>query len=268
MTLKKSVFYIFTICISVFVLAACGSDSESGDSNVSEEEKEVLQMVTAATFPPFEFTDTESGDEEIQGLDIDIAKHITEQLDVEFEIDNLSFSSIIGALKEGRADFSLTGMTATAERAESVDFTDPYFKPREAIIWKADESEGFSKTEELEGKKVASSIGSMQADKMNEAKGVELTEMDGNTAVAKEVLSGRVDAGFMVSTQAESFLETNPGLEMEMVEQDPEDDLGFAIVLPKDSEWTEPFNEELNKMMDDGTLDSLIEEWLGAEYLE
>lgn len=270
MSIRKGLLMIF---VSLLVLVAgCGSKATETEKEKevsgSPAEKPKLQMVTAATFPPFEFTDTTSETSEIKGLDIDIAEYIATELGFEFEITSLTFSSIVAAIKEGRADFSLTGMLPTPERKENVDFSDIYFIPREAIIWKEDDKTEYTSINQLEGKKVGVSLSSVQEKKIQSVQDTVVTSMNGNAEVIKEISAGRVDAGFMISTQAESFLETNKGLKMHIVEKDPQDKLGFAIALPKDSEWTEKFNTVLEEMKENGELDKIILKWLGSEYIE
>ena len=75
-----------------------------------------LVMVTSADYPPYEFRNTATGNNEIIGFDVDIAKYITKELGYQLEIRDTDFSGIIPALQSKRADFAMAGMTPTAER--------------------------------------------------------------------------------------------------------------------------------------------------------
>ena len=83
-----------------------------------------LTVATSPDFPPFENLE---GDEYV-GFDIDLAKAIAEQLGVECEFTTIQFDGIVPAIQAGgQADVGISGITVDPERAQSVDFTDPYY---------------------------------------------------------------------------------------------------------------------------------------------
>ena len=62
------------------------------------------------------------------GFDIDLAKAIAEQLGVECEFTTIQFDGIVPAIQAGgQADVGISGITVDPERAQSVDFSDPYY---------------------------------------------------------------------------------------------------------------------------------------------
>jgi polar amino acid transport system substrate-binding protein len=77
------------------------------------------------SYPPFEMRD-KSGDP--AGVSVDLAKALGEFLHRPVRIENTPFAGLIPALKTGRIDAVISSMTATAERAQSIDFSDPYLK--------------------------------------------------------------------------------------------------------------------------------------------
>ena len=76
-------------------------------------------------YPPFEMRD-EKG--QPAGVSVDLAKALGAHLGRPVEIENIPFSGLILALKTGRIDLIISSMTATAERAQSIDFSEPYLK--------------------------------------------------------------------------------------------------------------------------------------------
>jgi polar amino acid transport system substrate-binding protein len=74
-------------------------------------------------YPPFEMTDT-SGTP--TGVSVDLAKELGKALGRQVEIKNMSFDGLIPALKTGKIDLIISSMTANAERAKSIDFSEPY----------------------------------------------------------------------------------------------------------------------------------------------
>ena len=130
--MKKLVRIAAIAAAALMAVSAAGCSSTRSLSDVKNSGK--LMMSTNAEFEPFEYKD--GG--EIVGIDIDISKKIAESLGVELEISDIAFDSLIPALQSGKADIVSAGMTADAERRESVDFSDPYFNASQAIIVAAD----------------------------------------------------------------------------------------------------------------------------------
>jgi polar amino acid transport system substrate-binding protein len=59
---------------------------------------------------------------------VDLAHALGEYLHRPVQIENIPFAGLIPALKTGRIDLVLSSMTATPERAQSIDFSDPYLR--------------------------------------------------------------------------------------------------------------------------------------------
>lgn len=262
-----------TSILAVGLLVACGTAEDTPEeattgaddveAEAGDEEKSVLVMGTSADYPPYESVDVTTG--EIVGFDVDIAEYITSELGYELKIQDMDFNGIIPALQAGRVDFALLGMTPTEERKKSVDFSDVYYDAQNLVVFK--EEDGLSSVEDLAGKTVGVQLASIQ-----EEAAVELQkELDGLTIetrnrvpeLVQELLAGRVDALIIEDTVAAGHLEANPGLVSFAIESEGE--TGSAIAFPKDSELTEPFNEKLQEMMEDGTMEELILKWFGGE---
>jgi polar amino acid transport system substrate-binding protein len=76
-------------------------------------------------YPPFEMRDEKGAP---AGVSVDLANALGQSLGRPVEIENIPFSGLILALKTGRIDLIISSMTATAERAQSIDFSEPYLK--------------------------------------------------------------------------------------------------------------------------------------------
>lgn len=89
-----------------------------------------LKMVTNAEFPPYESLEGE----EIIGFDIDMMKAVCDRLDMNLEIENMDFDSLLQAVSSGMADIAAAGITVNDERLEIVDFTDSYTTSSQVLI--------------------------------------------------------------------------------------------------------------------------------------
>ena len=61
------------------------------------------------------------------GYDVMMAKKIAEKLDRKLEIVKLDWDSLVPAVQSGKVDCVIAGQSITADRLQSVDFTDPYY---------------------------------------------------------------------------------------------------------------------------------------------
>ena len=61
-----------------------------------------------------------------EGYDVQIARILADQLGKELVIVKLSWDGLIDALNQGQIDAIIAGMMDTAERRESINFSDPY----------------------------------------------------------------------------------------------------------------------------------------------
>jgi len=76
-------------------------------------------------YPPFEMIDPQG---KPTGVSVDMAHALGKFLGRDVEIQNIPFDGLIPSLKTGKIDLIISSMTATAERAKSIDFSEPYLK--------------------------------------------------------------------------------------------------------------------------------------------
>ena len=89
-----------------------------------------LVMATNAAFEPYEYYENQ----EIVGIDADMAQAVADILGMELKIEDMEFDSIINAVTSGKADIGVAGMTITEDRLQNVDFSDPYTTATQVIV--------------------------------------------------------------------------------------------------------------------------------------
>jgi polar amino acid transport system substrate-binding protein len=94
-------------------------------------EKQILRVGTSGAQPPMTAT-TKSG--EIIGMDIDLAKAIANAMEVKLEMVKMPFADLLPALKAGKVDMVLSGMTITPDRNAEVAFYGPYYVSGKGIL--------------------------------------------------------------------------------------------------------------------------------------
>lgn len=91
-----------------------------------------LILGTNAAFKPFEYVD---GSDPI-GFDITMGQYIAQDFGATLQVEDMAFDSLISALQSDKIDFIAAGMTATDERRQSVDFSEPYYSSKQVVIVK------------------------------------------------------------------------------------------------------------------------------------
>ena len=87
-------------------------------------ENGTLRLATDSTNPPVSYRQ----DQQVIGLDIDIATRFCEEYGYGLEIVDMSFPAIVNAVETGKCDFGIGGIAITKERAESVNFSDAMYE--------------------------------------------------------------------------------------------------------------------------------------------
>ncbi|MBO1306444.1 amino acid ABC transporter substrate-binding protein [Enterococcus sp. 669A] len=262
----------------VGLLAGCGG-GESGTTDSTQEASsndsskplagQTLKVAMSPNFVPFESAElNDEGETEIVGFDVDLMDQLADDMGFKYEIIETEFKGLIGELQSGRADLIISGMTATEERAESVDFSDPYFYTRTGVIFPKDRE--IKSVEDMKGKKIAVSFGT-NFEKQAESMGAEVTPFDSGAAVLQDLYNGRVDGAMMDATKAAIEAEKNPDYSY-IIFSDEElgitGDNTFNIAFAKDSDLTSEFNTYINQYREDGTMDEIASRWMGEKFIE
>lgn len=74
-------------------------------------------------YPPFEMVDATG---KPSGISVEMAQALGRFIQREVRIENVPFDGLIPALKTGKIDLIISSMTATPQRAQSIDFSEPY----------------------------------------------------------------------------------------------------------------------------------------------
>ena len=246
---------LFSAMLAITVLIG-GLRTDKATAQQGENQQKLL-MVTSADYPPYEFRDTASGNDEIIGFDVDIAKHIAKELGFELQVKDTDFNGLIPALQSHRADFAMAGMTPTPERRKNVDFSDMYYEAKNTIV--AKKGSNLKKPEDLAGGKVGVQLGSTQEKAAQKFKDVLLVSLNKTSEIIEEVKSNRIKAAIIEDTIAKGFVANNPELEFNTIPNT--EAAGSAIAFPKGSDNVNNFNRVIQQMKNSGELEKLVKKW-------
>lgn len=143
-------------------------------------------------YPPFEMTD-ELG--RPAGVSADLARELGRFLGREVDLQNIPFDGLIPALKTGKIDLIISSMTATSERAESIDFSEPYLKTGLCLLVRSNSSIQSIADVDHAGKAIAVKKGTTgHAYAIAHIKSAQVLVLDKESSCVLEVVQGKADA--------------------------------------------------------------------------
>lgn len=143
--MKKILLLVLVSLLSVVMIFGCKKNEALSTGT--------LIVGTNPEFPPFEYI--EQGN--IVGFDIDLMNEISKIIGKKVEYKNMAFDSLLIAMQTGKINCIISGMTATDERRQHVNFSQPYFVSKQAVI--VPEGSSIKNFDDLEGKKIGVVIG-------------------------------------------------------------------------------------------------------------
>lgn len=255
--MKKTI-AIFLLAVMMCSLVACG-----GNDTPNANDNEPLIVAMELTYPPFETKD-ENG--EPAGLSVDFVKAFGEYIGREVVIENMAWDGLIPSLQTGKADMVMSSMTITAERAESVDFSNPYANALLALLTNKDSDIKSIDDMNVEGRKIAVKTGSTgYFYAQNNLANAEIIALPDESACVMEVSQGKAD-GFIydqltIYRNWQNNLDTTNAVFIPFQEAD----LWGIAVQKGNTELLEQLNEFIDKYTAEGGFDELSDKYLSAE---
>ena len=249
--MKKILAVALTLALTLTAFAACA------------ESKETLTMATNASFPPYEYVE---GDQ-VVGIDPEIAAAVCEKMGYDLEIVDTEFDSLISGVASGKYDFVMAGMTVTEERKQMVSFSDSYATGVQVVIVKDDSP--ITSVDDLFADGASTVVGTqagttgfIYATSDIEDAGLGTVKSFGKTTDAVEALkNGQVDCVILDNEPAKALVAANEGLHILDTEYAVED---YAIAIAKENtDLLEKVNKALSELTADGTLQSIVDKYIG-----
>ena len=223
---------------------------------------DTLTMGTNASFPPYEFYENN----EIVGIDAEIAAAIADKLGMELKIEDMDFKAIIPAVTEGKIDFGMAGMTVTEERLQSVNFSETYATGIQAIIVKEDSE--ITSVDDLYAEGAAWKVGVQDATTGD----IYCTDDFGEDRVSKYAVgadavealkTGKVDCVIIDNEPAKAYVAANEGLKI-LDGAYTEEDYAICVNL-ENTELLDKINGALKELIEDGTVAAIVAKYIPAE---
>lgn len=214
------------------------------------------------SYPPFEMSDENNRP---AGVSVDLASALGKSLGRPVRIENIAFAGLISSLKTGKIDLIISSMTATEERAQSIDFSDPYLQTGLCLLVSKNSSIKDISDADQDGKSIAvkqGTTGHLYA--MDHIKHARVLPLDKETAAVLEVAQGKADAFIYDQMSTYRNWQRHPDTTRPILA--PFKTEYWAIGLRKgNSELLQEVNAFLAGFRDQGGFEQLGDRYLSAE---
>lgn len=198
--------------VSVFLLAGCG-----------EENTNELVVGLECNYAPFNWTTSEETDTAVtidgvdaycDGYDVMIASHIANELDMDLVIRKIEWDGLIPALLSNEIDVIIAGMSPTPERAETVLFTDEYYRSEQVLVVQTSgDYASATSLDDFNGAALIAQMGTLQDGLIDQITGVNhMNPLGDYPSLVASLTSGVSDALVAELPVAQSIVASNAGL--------------------------------------------------------
>lgn len=255
--MKKKLSVLVAMSLSVALLfTGCGlhknSDSTKGGT---------FKIGLEAGYPPFNWTQEDDSNGAVKidgsaeyagGYDIEIAKKIAKGLGKKLVVVKTEWDGLVPAVTSGKIDGIIAGMSPTAERKKTIDFSDNYYKSQLVMVVKrGGKYEKATSIKDFKGAKVTAQLNTFHYTVIPQIKGVKKQPaMDNFPAMRVALESGVIDG--YVSERPEGISAQTANNHFKMIEfkkgggfVTSNEDTAVAVGLAKGSKLTKKINKIL-----------------------
>jgi putative lysine transport system permease protein len=189
--------------IAVFAIFGTLSFARSAAADTQKE----FRVGMEAAYPPFNWTqDTaangaypiDGSSQYANGYDVQVAKAIAKKLNRKLVIVKSKWDGLIPALTSGKIDAIIAGMSPTAERKQTIDFSQAYETGQMGIIVKKNSKyASATNIDDFAGAKVTAQQGTFHYDLISQLKGVDKQPAMGDFSAMRVALSSGVIDGYI-----------------------------------------------------------------------
>lgn len=224
--------------------------------------EDVLVIGLDATYPPFEFVDTQG---RITGVSVAIGDEIGKTTGKKVTYRNMNFDGLIPALQSGQIDLIISSVTASEQRRQSIDFSEPYVKTGLSILAAKNSPVQSAADLKAPGRKLAVRIATTGEQWCRaELPEAQLVALDTDAACVLEVVNGTVDAWVYDQVSVMNYHAQHPERTRALLA--PLRQESWAVALKKGNEGLKAqVNESIRRMKAEGAFARLADQYLAKE---
>ena len=256
------------IAVSLLVLAGC---STNGDN---QESTNTFTVGMECNYAPSNWTQAASneyavkiGEQYCDGFDVQVAKILAEDMGKELVVKKIEWDALIPAVNAGEIDAIIAGMSPTTERAQSIDFSEVYYRSKFGIVVRKEGNFATATTiNDFAGAKVTAQLGTHHVSFLEQLVGADkVAPMSDFAAMILALNANEIDAYVADEDAGLSAVNNNPGLMYINLTDVPggykivADQVGVAIGLKKgNQELLDEVNKGIVTKLPAGTADKLM----------
>lgn len=221
--LKKAA-VVTGLCMSM-LLTACNSSGNGASSSTGgksgQSNSSTLKVGMECDYAPFNWTTTKA-DNGVKlssggyagGYDVEIAKRIAKDMGKKLEIVKTEWNGLTPSLTSGKIDLIIAGMSPTAERKKTINFSDTYYNSDLVIVVKKDSKFASAKNiSDFSGAKITGQLNTFHYKVIDQIKCVnKVTAMETFPAMIVALQSGKIDGYISERPGALSAVNSNKDL--------------------------------------------------------
>ena len=247
------------LACALLALVGCGSSDEPAPAE-GEGDGVVYTVATDNSYYPFSYVDADSG--EPAGVDIDLVNAIAEVTGIQVKFEAVGFDAALQNVQTDQMDLVAAGCSIKPDRAEVMDFSDPYYNA--TICFAVAEDSDIASLEDLAGKTVATKNGTNSreyAESVKDQYGFETVVYEDSDTMYQAVMTGAADACFEDTPVMANTIKDYDNITLKVAYEVTDayvTDFGFAVNKGKNAELLAAVNEGLQTIKDNGTYDEIL----------
>lgn len=253
--MKNSLFVLVLL-----MLAGCSVPH----NNVDE-----LVVGTCAGFPPYEEFDVKG---DVVGFDLDVVQKIAEKLGKKLVIKNMSFDVLFVALKQGKIDMIVAGMSITKTRLAAIAMVHYHGKPLKSIpilFWQKIPA-GVATIADLANqpnKTVCAQVGTIQEEIISKYTFLDIKHLENNQDLIMDIKHGKSIAAVLEPMVVTALQQQMPEIKtMDLPLKEDEQDMGHGIGINKNNKkFIAAVEAAVKQLKAAGTIVALEQKWFNGD---
>ncbi|WP_417567660.1 transporter substrate-binding domain-containing protein [Marinobacter sp.] len=240
----------------LIVAASCALALIAGGASAQERN---LRIAFDVPYEPFEYKD-ENG--ELTGFEVELAEAMCEEMKANCEFVIQAWDGMIPGLLARKFDLIMSSMSITAERAERVLFSEPYYNTPGGWFARNDFSTDVTDMDAMKGKTVGVQRGTTMDTFVTENMGGIVTIKRYTTAddMVLDLEGERLDAVFVDYPVGEQTILSKEGFKE--VGEPVKLGQGVGVAMrQRDADLAEDVNAALSTLKEDGTYDEIMKKY-------
>ena len=264
--MNKKTYIVLLVAVIAFVAVIIGVTALRGNGEL-DDRANTLVVGLDDSFPPYGYRDENN---EIVGLDIDLAKAVEEKLGMDVRFQPISWASKEQEIESGNIDCIWNGFAYSEERAKIMTLSKKYIKGEMYFMLKGNST--IKSQDELVGKKIGVQSGSVQEadlEKSELGKQVEIVPYADFLTACMDLEIGGIDAVYSSSTYGNYIIESK-NKDYRTIPASGISKASGSVVAFKlgNTELKDKVEGALEELEKEGKLDEISKKWFGTSMIK